>query len=117
MNRILPDNPWTKRNIPCLGIKEGDAEFYQVDWISGAAAVIRRDAIEEIGYFDERFFMYWEDADLCQRMKGAGWDVVYCPNLEVTHLVGAHLVAVAPKLFLDEGAHRSLVAREAHGFG
>ena len=88
LNRILPDNPWTKRNIPCLGIKEADAEFYQVDWISGAAAVIRRDAVKEIGYFDERFFMYWEDADLCQRMKGAGWDVVYCPNPEVTHLVG-----------------------------
>ena len=88
MNRIFPENRWTRKNIPCLGIREDDTEFYQVDWVSGAAALIRREATEEIGYFDERFFMYWEDADLCQRMKKAGWDVVYCPNPEVTHLVG-----------------------------
>jgi len=88
LNRIFPNNPWTRKNIPCFSMSDNAEDAYKVDWVSGAAAVIRRDAIEDVGYFDERFFMYWEDADLCQRMKMAGWDVVYYPDPQVTHLVG-----------------------------
>jgi GT2 family glycosyltransferase len=87
LNRIFPDNPWTRRNIPCLYMLNNGKDSYDVDWVSGAAATIRRDAIREIGYLDEQFFMYWEDADLCQRMRKAGWDVVYYPYPEVTHLL------------------------------
>jgi GT2 family glycosyltransferase len=87
LNRVFPDNPWTRRNIPCLYMLDNGKDSYDIDWVSGAAAIIRRDAIREIGHFDEQFFMYWEDADLCQRMRKDGWDVVYCPYPEVTHLL------------------------------
>lgn len=56
-----------------------------VDWISGAAMFLRRQAIEEIGLFDERYFMYVEDVDLCWRLKKAGWQVFYYPSAQVLH--------------------------------
>lgn len=60
----------------------------EVDWVSGAAMLVRREAFEQIGGFDERFFMYVEDLDLCDRMRQAGWKVVYHPGAEVVHDVG-----------------------------
>ncbi len=87
LNRIFPNNRWRRKNMPYFWVSGDEEDFHQVDWISGAAAVIRRDAIQEVGYFDERFFMYWEDADLCQRMRMSGWDVVYHAGSQVTHLV------------------------------
>jgi GT2 family glycosyltransferase len=60
----------------------------EVDWVSGACMVVRRKAIEAVGGFDERFFMYWEDADWCQRMRNGGWEIVYFPPAEVIHHVG-----------------------------
>jgi GT2 family glycosyltransferase len=60
----------------------------QVDWVSGACMVVRRRVLEEIGPLDERFFMYFEDADLCRRVREAGWSVYYLPQIEVTHQAG-----------------------------
>jgi len=59
-----------------------------VDWVSGACMVVRRKAIEDVGLLDERFFMYWEDADWCRRMREKDWKVVYFPSASVTHFVG-----------------------------
>jgi GT2 family glycosyltransferase len=88
LSRVFPESRWTRRNVPCLWMVDDKEGFYEVDWVSGAAAVIRRDAIDEVGYFDGRFFMYWEDADLCQRMRRAGWNVVYYCGAEVVHVGG-----------------------------
>lgn len=60
-----------------------------VDWLSGSALMVRRKAIEQIGAFDERFFMYCEDVDLCKRAHDGGWRVVYYPEVEVSHRIGA----------------------------
>jgi GT2 family glycosyltransferase len=60
----------------------------QVDWVSGACMAVRRRVLEEIGPLDERFFMYFEDADLCRRARAAGWPVYYLPHIEVTHRAG-----------------------------
>jgi glycosyltransferase involved in cell wall biosynthesis len=60
----------------------------EVDWVSGACMVIRRKAIDAVGCFDERFFMYWEDADWCKRMWDGGWKVVYYPLASIVHHVG-----------------------------
>ena len=60
----------------------------QVDWISGACLVARRTAWEEVGLLDERFFLFWEDADWCRRFRQAGWRVYYVPSASGTHLVG-----------------------------
>ena len=50
---------------------------------------VRRVTLEAIGGLDERFFMYFEDADLCRRSREAGWPVYYLPQVEVLHLTGA----------------------------
>ena len=51
-----------------------------VDWVSGAAIWLRRTALDEVGGWDERYFMYLEDTDLCWRLRRAGWDVAYEPS-------------------------------------
>ncbi len=60
-----------------------------VDWVSGAALLTRRDALERIGGFDEKFFMYFEDNDLCLRLRRAGWKIFYNPTVTITHFGGA----------------------------
>jgi GT2 family glycosyltransferase len=58
------------------------------DWASFACALIRREVLEEIGLLDERFFLYFDDPDLCRRGRKIGWSVLYCPEARVLHLVG-----------------------------
>jgi N-acetylglucosaminyl-diphospho-decaprenol L-rhamnosyltransferase len=59
-----------------------------VDALSGACMVIRREALEQVGLLDEDFFMYSEDTELCFRLKQAGWRVVYWPEARVQHWGG-----------------------------
>ena len=82
MSRLWPGNPWTRRN---LVVADG-GEPVVVDWVTGACMMIRRRAFEAVGGMDERFFLYWEDADLCARLGAAGWPTVYCTQAAVTHL-------------------------------
>lgn len=60
----------------------------KVDWVSGAALMVRKSVFEEIGGFDENFFMYFEDEDLCWRIKETGYDVYYLGDVIITHLGG-----------------------------
>lgn len=59
-----------------------------VDWVPGAFSIIRREALGQIGYFDERFFLYYEEVDLCRRLHDAGYIVRYWPDVVITHLGG-----------------------------
>jgi len=59
-----------------------------VDWVSGACFMARHRALDELGGFDESYFMYVEDLDLCWRAHRAGWTVAYVPAAVVTHLQG-----------------------------
>lgn len=86
LSRKFPQNPITSKNL--LSLKSDGKSPMEVDWISGACMVIRRKAIQDVGLFDERFFMYWEDADWCKRMKQSRWKVVYFPQACVYHYVG-----------------------------
>jgi Predicted glycosyltransferases len=63
----------------------------EVDWISGACMLVRREVVEQVGLLDERFFLYFEDNDWCLRMRRAGWRILYDPRFEVVHLGGASL--------------------------
>ena len=56
-----------------------------VDWIIGACMLVRREALEKVGAMDERFFLYFEDIDWCNRMKRHGWSVYYAPGSVMTH--------------------------------
>ena len=56
-----------------------------VDWVTGAALLVRREALDEVGVFDEGFFMYSEETDLCLRIRRAGWRIRYFPDVTVVH--------------------------------
>ncbi len=86
LTRLFPKNPLLKRLFPATKKLSGPTV---VDWVSGACMVIRRRIFEEIGLIDERFFMYFEDADLCRRAREAGWLIYYLPQVEVLHHTGA----------------------------
>jgi GT2 family glycosyltransferase len=60
----------------------------KVDWVPGAFAIIRPTALAQIGLFDPRFFLYYEEVDLCRRMKKAGMQIWYWPDIVITHLGG-----------------------------
>ena len=60
-----------------------------VDFLIGACLLIRRDALAEVGGFDERFWLYGEEADLCRRFAARGWKVALVPSAECTHIGGA----------------------------
>ncbi len=69
----------------------GDRTAREVDWSSGACLALRREALERVDGLDEQFFMYFEDVDLCRRVRRAGWHVRRLPETVVTHIGGQSL--------------------------
>jgi GT2 family glycosyltransferase len=69
-------------------VVDPSAQPEDVDYVKGAFLLIRREALRKAGPLDERFFMYCEEADLCLRVRNAGWRVVIWPGVAVTHLAG-----------------------------
>ncbi len=65
-----------------------DDATQEVDWINGSAMFVRREMYDQIGGFDEAFFMYSEELDWCYRAKQAGWQIVYLPTAQVMHYEG-----------------------------
>jgi GT2 family glycosyltransferase len=86
LTQLFPKNPLVRHLFPAA---EHPSVPTEVDWVSGACMILRRRMLEEIGSMDERFFMYFEDADLCRRAREAGWLVYYLPQVEVLHHTGA----------------------------
>lgn len=58
----------------------------RVDWLAGASMMIRRDVLDRVGIFDETFFLYYEETDLCHRAARAGFGTVYVPDSRVMHI-------------------------------
>jgi GT2 family glycosyltransferase len=69
-------------------IESNFREIKKVDWVSGAAFIVKRKIFESTGGFDERFFLFYEDADLCKRLSDKGFGIYYFPFGEVVHLKG-----------------------------
>lgn len=86
LTKWFPNNRISQQNI--LTLRSNGTSPMDADWVSGACMVVRRKAIDDVGFMDERFFIYWEDADLCKRMWQSGWKVVYFPQADVIHYVG-----------------------------
>lgn len=61
----------------------------EVDWVTGAAMMIRRNLFEKVNGFDEKYFMYFEDSDLCKRIKNCGYKICYYPGTTVVHQTNA----------------------------
>jgi GT2 family glycosyltransferase len=76
-------------------------EQRMVDVVIGACMLVRREAIERVGLFDEDFFLYAEETDWCKRFQNAGWHVGFTPSAIVTHLNGASGKAQADRVFTE----------------
>jgi len=88
LRRLLPSLPVARRNV-LTGAALANAESSAaVDWVSGACMLARRAAFLAVGGFDERYFLYWEDADLCRRLRARSYQVRYVPGATAVHRVG-----------------------------
>ena len=87
LRRLLPGLAVSRRNVVSDAIRNGPAGV-TVDWLSGACMLARRDALRKVHGFDERYFLYWEDADLCRRLRAHGYHVRYVPGATAIHRVG-----------------------------
>jgi GT2 family glycosyltransferase len=85
----------------------------RVPWLTGCCLLLRRDCYEQLGGFDEDFFLYYEDVDLCRRAAERGWSVWYEPTLTVTHHRPLHARAVPAHLRLFT-RHASLTYARKH---
>ena len=91
-----PNNPFTRayRANSDMGTER------TAGWLSGACLLVRWEAFEDIGGFDERYFMYLEDIDFGDRLSRAGWDNLYCPSSVITHdqghVAGKHTRVTVP---------------------
>ena len=78
-----------------------DDGVYEIDCLTGAFMFIRKEALDEVGFLDETFFMYGEDIDLCFRIKQAGWKIVYYGKSKITHFKGASSKKQKSKLIYE----------------
>jgi GT2 family glycosyltransferase len=110
LHRLFPQASWTDEVV-----RDDEQYLRQAspDWVSGAAIMVRRSVLEELGGFDERFFMYCEDTDLCKRVWDLGREIRYEPGATVMHVGGAS----APRAGLLPvlAASRILYARKHRG--
>jgi GT2 family glycosyltransferase len=94
--KIFPNNPISKRNL----LANWDSNSVkEVDWVSGAALMVRNEVIKQVGLLDEKFYMYWEDTDWCKRIRNAGWEIFFIPDAEIIHFAGAGGTKLKGKLW------------------
>lgn len=79
----LLERLWPQREVP---IRPRPDRTRPVDWLAGASMMIRRDVLEDVGLFDERFFLYFEETDLCRRARLRGWTTWYVVESQVAHV-------------------------------
>ena len=88
------ESTWLQPHAPRLVLDryyvrdQPDHATHDVDWVRGAALMVRRETVDEVGLVDEGFFMYSEELDWCRRIRGAGWRVVYLPEAQIIHHEG-----------------------------
>ena len=85
LHRLWPRSPWAFDVTDPLAYDTPG----QPDWLGGACIAVRRETLEELNGFDERFFMYYEDMDLCKRIRDTGAAIRYAPEITVQHAGGA----------------------------
>jgi GT2 family glycosyltransferase len=85
LNRLFPKSRYFGEYL--MNYMDEDAT-HEVAGVSGSCMLIRREVVDQIGYLDERFFAYQEDADYCLRARRAGWSVFYVPQAKLIHFGG-----------------------------
>lgn len=99
------------------------AQPAEVDWVPGAFAMLPRQLFEQLGGFDERYFLYYEEVDLCRRIQATGYRVMYWPELRVRHIggvsartvPGAQVARAGSQLTLWRARSGLLYYRKNHG--
>jgi GT2 family glycosyltransferase len=81
--------PWSRRLNPLYAGGFDHDDVAEADWLFGPALLVRRAAVDEVGLFDEDFFMFSEEVDWMTRFRRAGWKVLFFPGAEVVHVGGA----------------------------
>jgi len=103
---FVPDNRFT-RSYQRNDLDQVSGGPVEVDWVSGACFLVRRSAFEQVGGFDESYFMYAEDVDLCWRLGQQDWSAAYVPTAEVTHRQGVSTDHHPFRMIFEH--HRSLL--------
>jgi GT2 family glycosyltransferase len=96
-------------------VMSGGERIRRVDWIHGAAMMVRRDAVEGVGGLDEGFYMYLEDVDLCRRLRDRGWEVAFFPKAGLVHHENSSTAAVPMRRVYQHARSRGIYARKHHG--
>ena len=105
-------NPWTNR----YHLADWPPDSRQdVDWLTGAALIVRGQILAALGGFDPQFFMYSEETDLCRRIKGAGWRIVYDPAAIVVHAEGGSSSQISARRHILFNRSKVRYARKWHG--
>jgi hypothetical protein len=86
----------------------------EVAWVWGSGMMVRRETFEQVGGFDEHFFLYYEDIEWCWRVRRAGWRIICCPDLHLTHFVRRSTAHVPPKLTARRLVEGELALMERH---
>lgn len=89
----------------------------EVSGFCGGAAMLRRAALDEVGLFDERLFMYYEDTDLSFRLRRAGWGIAFVPDAVVDHAHAASSSGQSARATLWNARNRLVIARRYGGWG
>ena len=82
-------------------LRGGSAEVRPAEFLQGSVLLLRREAFDAVGGFDTRFFMYAEDADLCERLRAAGWTLELCPDATFVHVGGGSSSGDAPRMRVE----------------
>lgn len=109
---VLGRTPWGRRATGRYFMRDVDhAKAHDADAVYGAAMLMRRKVLDDVGMFDERFFMYYEDVDLCRRAWMRGWRVVYVPEARFTHYHQRQSLIRAPwELFTNRTARAHIAS-------
>ena len=87
-NKKLESLTWEKDSEKLLEIENNFSEIKPVDWVSGAAMMIKKEVFIKVCGFDERYFLYMEDSDLCKRISERGYEIFFYPFSKIVHLKG-----------------------------
>ncbi len=118
---LFLESTWLQKVAPRRSLRRyytqdlSDHHTHKVDWVTGAAMLVRREVVDQVGGLDENFFMYSEELDWCHRIKASGWHIVYYPDARIIHYEGksSEQVVVARHIYFQSS--KVYYARKYHG--
>ena len=98
-----------------FNVQSTGSEIKEVDWAQSSAMLVRRAAGEEVGWLDERFFVYSDEVDFCKRLRDAGWATLWVPSAVAVHHEQLSFGAVPERRIVEFARNRDLYMRVHHG--